>query len=286
MKLSLFYNERAGEGITVDGICQLVKRHGHSLVQIVERHNLHMPPIAGDALVAAGGDGTLAAAARLVASGERPLAILPMGTANNIAKSLAVDGPLDGIVERWDKIEPRSIDLGFIGGSWGVHRFIESVGAGLVAEGIAEANSRRQNRSQQKASVQQAVTGYAETLSALTPVRTKIEADGEEIEGEFLVVEVLNMPLIGSNLHFAADVAPDDGLLSIVTIAADQRDALEQYLAARSSDYDTIAPFVSRRAAHVDLSGWDRIHVDDDFRTVEGPTRLSIEVDPGALRVL
>ena len=209
-----------------------------------------------------------------------------MGTANNIAKSLAVDGPLDGIVDRWDKTEPRSIDLGFVGGSWGVHRFIESVGAGLVAEGIAEADARKQNGSKQKASVQEGVNGYAETLAALTPVRTKIEADGEEIHGEFLVVEVLNMPLIGSNLHLAADVAPDDGLLSIVTIAADQRDALEHYLAERLNDNDSIAPFVSRRAAHVDLSGWGRIHVDDGFRTVEGPTRLSIEIDPGALRVL
>ena len=143
-------------------------------------------PLAGDALIAAGGDGTLAAAARLIASGERPLAILPMGTANNIAKSLAVDGPLDGIVDRWDKTEPRSIDLGFVGGSWGVHRFIESVGAGLVAEGIAEANARKQNGSKQKASVQEGVNGYAETLSTMTPVRTKIEADGEEIDGEFL----------------------------------------------------------------------------------------------------
>ena len=94
------------------------------------------------------------------------------------------------------------------------------------------------------------------------------------------------MPLIGSNLHFAGDVAPDDGLLSIVTIGADQRDALEDYLTARLTDNDSVAPFVSRRAAHVDLSGWGRVHVDDGFRTVEGPTRLSIEIDPGALRVL
>jgi diacylglycerol kinase (ATP) len=287
MRLSLYYNTTAGEGITRAEICRLLTRHGHSLVQILEKHDTPDQPVSGDALVAAGGDGTVAAAARLVASGDTPLAILPMGTANNIAKSLGVDGPLDQIVERWRPQAPRSIDLGFAGGPWGVRRFVESVGAGLVAQGIAEANaSKEQASAPGKLTVLEGAHGYLETLEALTPVRSTIESDGESIEGEFLLVEVLNMPLVGSNLYFAGDVSPTDGLLSIVTVDVEQRDALREYLAHRAGDREVIGPFVSRTVSHIDLVGWPGIHVDDAHLDFKTPARVSIEIDPGALRVL
>jgi diacylglycerol kinase (ATP) len=287
MRLSLLFNQTAGEGTTLDEICRLVKRHGHSLGQILEKHDSLEQSVTGDALIAAGGDGTVATAARLVASGQRPLAILPMGTANNIAKSLGVQGSLDDIVDRWGQQEPRSVDLGFVGGPWGVGRFIEAVGAGLVAEGICNADTRRRNGGWvDKPSVLEGANLYLETLSAVMPTRSTIEADGETIEGEFLLIEVLNMPLVGANLRFSSDADPGDGLLSIVAIGGNEREALHEYLAQRANDRDALAPFVSRKAAHVNLKGWPGLHVDDAYHRVDPQTPTSIEIDPGVLRVL
>ena len=61
-----------------------------------------------DLVVAAGGDGTVATAARVLAGRKIPLAILPLGTANNIARSLNSDGPLDTLVASWGHTEAQS----------------------------------------------------------------------------------------------------------------------------------------------------------------------------------
>ena len=51
---------------------------------------LHCPMADLDLVVAAGGDGTVATAAGIAARTSTALAILPLGTANNIATSLGV----------------------------------------------------------------------------------------------------------------------------------------------------------------------------------------------------
>jgi diacylglycerol kinase family enzyme len=48
----------------------------------------------GEVVVAAGGDGTVRAAALRLIDREMSLAIVPMGTANNIARTLGIQGPL------------------------------------------------------------------------------------------------------------------------------------------------------------------------------------------------
>jgi diacylglycerol kinase family enzyme len=48
----------------------------------------------------AGGDGTAANAARTVAGRAIPLAVLPLGTANNIARSLGYVGSIEELIRR------------------------------------------------------------------------------------------------------------------------------------------------------------------------------------------
>src|SRR5688572_33077090 len=90
VRVVLFHNEDAGDGSSVHEITSLLKRHGHRLVQVVDKE-LRVEQIVAsqpDLVVAAGGDGTVATVARVLAGRKLPFAILPLGTANNIAKSL------------------------------------------------------------------------------------------------------------------------------------------------------------------------------------------------------
>ena len=51
-----------------------------------------------DLVIVAGGDGTVARVARRLRNREIPLAILPIGTANNIARALGLNGDIDSLI--------------------------------------------------------------------------------------------------------------------------------------------------------------------------------------------
>src|SRR5262245_19963348 len=94
VRVSLLYNTRAGEGVSLDRVRGAIEQHVHNLVCVVEaRADLtRLLEDVPDVVIAAGGDGTIARAARTLARRGVPLAILPLGTANNIARSLAIQG--------------------------------------------------------------------------------------------------------------------------------------------------------------------------------------------------
>lgn len=87
-----------------------------------------------DVLIAAGGDGTVTALAEVAAQTDRPLAILPMGTANLLAKDLRL--PLDP--QAWMEALPgfveRRIDLGRVNDRVFLHKvvigFVPAIAAG------------------------------------------------------------------------------------------------------------------------------------------------------------
>src|SRR5687768_12147709 len=69
---------------------------------------------AGDAdvIVAAGGDGTITAAAEALRGTEKLLAILPLGTANLLARDLGLMLPPNAWFDALPTMEPRAIDAG------------------------------------------------------------------------------------------------------------------------------------------------------------------------------
>ena len=84
VRIALFHNEDAGDGSSVDEITTLLERHGHRLVQVIDKE-IRVDQILAthaDLAVAAGGDGTVATAARVLAGRKLPLAVLPLGTAS------------------------------------------------------------------------------------------------------------------------------------------------------------------------------------------------------------
>ncbi len=137
MRLCLYWNSNAGGAISLDEVSALLVAAGHHLECVVERP-ADLPEVfdvAIDCVVAAGGDGTVARAGRALAGGNIPLAILPLGTANNIASSLGISGSLEKAIAAWRHQRIVRIDVGVIQHD-GETRFLESVGAGLVVAGI------------------------------------------------------------------------------------------------------------------------------------------------------
>jgi len=67
-----------------------------------------------DLVIAAGGDGTIDAVASGLVKLEPTLAIIPMGTMNNLAHSLGIPLPLEAACAIIAKGETRAIDVGII----------------------------------------------------------------------------------------------------------------------------------------------------------------------------
>jgi diacylglycerol kinase (ATP) len=86
-----------------------------------------------DRVVVAGGDGTLNTAVQALAGTDLPLAILPLGTANNLARSLGLPNDLKEACEVAAKGTLRAIDLGWINGRY----FFTTASMGLSVTSVA-----------------------------------------------------------------------------------------------------------------------------------------------------
>jgi diacylglycerol kinase family enzyme len=291
MRVSLLYNERAGDGQSVGSLREALEANGHEVLHLIEK-DAELDRVVDDKtidlVVAAGGDGTVRRAAQALSGRPIPLALIPIGTANNIAKSLRISGSVPQIIETWKHATEVALDLGLIRGSWGECLFLEGVGGGLIPAGIVAMKSMPERQGETvEAELQRAVQVYAGVLADLRPQKLTITVDGVETERELLLLEVLNMPTVGPNLWLSPDISPADRFFSVVATGTEHRKDLAHYLESRLKGIDTPAlPIPAQRAQRVEIRGWDRMHVDDEVR--EGPDvgDVSIEIQPGTLKVL
>jgi diacylglycerol kinase family enzyme len=288
LRVALLYNEAAGGGgVTLDRLREAIGRHGHQLVRAVEVHDDPKPLVDADPelLAAAGGDGTVASAARLLVGGRVPLAILPTGTANNVARSIGSAGSLDGLIRLWDTAIRVPFDIGVLEGRVGPEYFVEGIGCGLVPSAIDLVKSKADDENQSATSpVSRALRRYSQVLSRLTPQPWTVVVDGVRRTGEFLLVEVLNIPSIGPNLVLCADANPSDGMFSVVTAGEEHRDALAHYISCRLDTEQCLPSLPTVHGRRVALEGAGTLHVDDQLTAAQEP--VSIRIDPGALEVL
>ncbi len=285
VRLALFHNQDAGDGSSVDEITALLERHGHHVVNVVDEAFSvdRILESHADAVVAAGGDGTVALAARVLAGRQLPLAILPLGTANNIAKSLFQQGPLDEIVDGWIQGAPQSLDVGLARGEWGERNFFESVGAGLIPSGIAAAKAQEGSSTSKP---EDAAQTFRDVLARLQPQRWTVSVDGHENTGEFLLVEVLNIPWIGPNLVLSDEANPRDGLFSVVIATEQHRSVLDEYLAHRVAGGHEPLSMPPLHATRVEIRGSTEVHVDDQLLRTRSPQTVSMTMEPHVLELL
>jgi diacylglycerol kinase (ATP) len=189
-----------------------------------------------DAVVAAGGDGTVQHVIQEFAGKDVPIAILPIGTANNIAHSLGytIGDPLEERVSNWP-VRERRIELASAARDGWEARFIESVGVGAFAEMVSdddEADSQSHHTAVALTRMRQALI---EKLIDTTPVAVELDIDGQTVAGDYLLAEVLNLRFIGPRLMLAADPL-DPAMFTVCAVHASQRDAAAHWIAVGTGD--------------------------------------------------
>src|SRR6188768_1864022 len=115
MRVTLLHNRSAGsEDHAEHEIEASMQRAGHEIIDVTSNLDELLVALGErrpDLIVIAGGDGTVSRAASALAGRHVPLAILPLGTANNTARCLGVDGSMQALVAGWAGGTRRRVDL-------------------------------------------------------------------------------------------------------------------------------------------------------------------------------
>jgi diacylglycerol kinase family enzyme len=287
VKICLYWNPTAGDRVPLETITRAVNDAGHDIVNLLRRRDQVETALTMnvDVLVAAGGDGTVAQAARALAGADLPIAILPLGTANNIAHSLAVAADPLAAIAAWQRQTVVKIDVGVVTDEHGERIFIEGVGTGLVPRGIARGLDVSRDHVDAAAEVEEARDVFLAALADTRPQHSRLCVDGHEVAGEYLLVEVLNIASVGPRLRLSAETTPADGLLSVVIAVDHDRDAIRAHLEQPAADRSNHAWLKTWRATRVEVSGWHEYHVDDEVRRSRSG-KLMIGIRPSSLPVL
>jgi diacylglycerol kinase (ATP) len=235
-----------------------------------------------DIVIVAGGDGTVAKIVRNLPDRKTLVAILPIGTANNIARCLEIFGDAEALAKNLRGAPVKRLDIGVAHGPWGSRRFVESVGWGALAKAVDRSDPKlpKQQRIQRGREI------FADHISRAKPEHFKFVADGEEVEGEFIFVEVLNLGVTGPRMLIGPSAHPGDQLLDIVYLTEQCRPAMLDWL--KSDPDNGPAPIEARKVKKVTLT-WAHgpLRIDDQvFDEPKLPSNIIIELEPEALRVL
>ncbi len=285
MRVLILHNPKAGDGrLPKADLVRAFETAGHTVRYRSLKHEHWRRSLVkrSDAIVVAGGDGAVAKVARALAKRGRstvPLAVIPTGTANNIAHALGAAGTPRRIALGLESARSSHLAVGLARGPWGATRFVESAGIGLMASLLA-------------ADPPTARAGLAHLRRALETAASrpmKIRADNARIDGDYLMVQVMNINAIGPRLELAPNADPADDRLELLMIGPAELALFKRYLAARARGRSVRCPIPTRRVRRVAIASWPGDggggHVDDALwpdgrqgRGTRGSVRIRIEM--------
>ena len=302
MDVVLLHNAGAGdEDHPKAKLLKLLKRHGFAARYAEINAGVADPELLerADMVVVAGGDGTVRKAVLALAGTKQTLAILPLGTANNIARSLKIGDDLEHTVASWKKARTRKLDVGVASGPWGKQRFVEGLGFGLIGRTIDVLTELDESSEQESSTLDDKLHRDVCVLGAIAhemaPVKAKLTAAHEKTKGEFLLVEVLNIRRAGPGIEWASAGNPMDGWLDVVHVFADERRRLLRRIVGHLRGAKTSVKLHARKAKKVrlvvdpcELRMDDKIllHRKDFHDLPHRRAKISIEIEPGALSIL
>ncbi len=163
-----------------------------------------------DAVVAAGGDGTLNEVLNGLAGADVPLGIVPMGTANDFARQAGIPLDVDHAMDVILRCKPARVDALALNG----RRFLNASVAGVGAEATAETPAEAK---ESLGALAYAITG-ARKLIALKGVAARCVGPGFALDCRFVAFAVGNAQRTGGGTAFTPRASVRDGLLDLCVV--------------------------------------------------------------------
>jgi diacylglycerol kinase (ATP) len=219
-----------------------------------------------DLVIAAGGDGTVHKTAWQIMESGIPMAILPLGTANNLARSLGFTESVEEILQSLHFGKSQPFDVGIARRSTRCGYFLEAAGGGLFADyfSAAQANEKK------GASPEEELTAHLSLLRELSldysARHWKMSIDGKDISDRYILWGVMNIRSAGPALHLAPKAKTDDGRLDFVAVREDEREIFIKYVDAHLAGRKKRVPLIPRKFCELKItSPLDAMHLDGEL---------------------
>jgi diacylglycerol kinase (ATP) len=187
---------------------QLIEEHGDNPWSIAELVRRHRDTI--DRVIVGGGDGTMNCAAPALVEADLPLGILPMGTANDLARTLEIPADLAMACEVICAGKLLRIDLGRANDRY----FFNAASIGLGAQVTRRLSSEIKSR--------WGVLGYARTvyeaIKTARPFSAIITCDGRTEYVRSMQIAVGNGRFYGGGMSISHDATIDDERLDLYSL--------------------------------------------------------------------
>jgi len=259
---------------------RLGRREGARTCSALERAGVRCtgePSARVDAVVAAGGDGTVTRAIRLVLERDVPLGIVPLGTFNDLARTLGIPSEIERACNAIGAGRTRAVDIGRVNGCY----FVNEASIGLSAR----AARRQTPEIKQRFGALGVVATGLQTLARTRAFSAELRYDGMSERVRTLQITVANSGRFGGIIH-REDASIDDGWLDLYSI--EPRSVLDAFALARKiikRDPTSGEGLRTRRAARFAIVTRRPHRISADGEPA-GVTPATFEVLAKAVRVL
>lgn len=232
-----------------------------------------------DLIVAYGGDGTVMDVAQALFKSKTPMAILPGGSANVMAKELGIPTTTKDAVELLaKKLNIREVDMGMMNNT----PFLIRINVGLMADIVKETPRDLKLKVGQLA--------YTPALVKHTVnsqiVKYSIRADGKRFQTEGVCMVIANSGNVGlSNTSLVPSIRTDDGKLDLIVIKNTDVSGLKELAKTALLNKQPEENIQHWKVKHtiITVSPQQTIIMDDIVVT---PKKLNIRVIPKAIRIV
>jgi YegS/Rv2252/BmrU family lipid kinase len=241
-----------------------------------------------DLVVAAGGDGTAAEVSEglLTAPGRRAsLGILPLGTGNDIAQVLGIEGDAKAL-NSFTSGKTKAIDVLEVrcqaNGHPAVRYALLFAGVGIISLALKKTTPRLKRLLGQRRAYP---AGLVRALATYRSPQMTVSCDSNLLQGRFLFVGASNTPIAGGGMKIAPGATLDDGLLNMNLIEATGPFAALMQLRRLCRGLHINHPkvrYLTAKCFEVDSPVALEIAADGDLI---GYTPARVQIRPSALRI-
>ncbi len=291
LRARLIHNPNAGEGkFSSEELVALLQDRGYTITYAnSKKTGWDEWDEEDDIIIVAGGDGTVRKLVkklvkRSLIDKRFPVAVLPLGTANNIASTFYRKKELDTIIKGWEYEHVRSVDIARVRGIENEYFFLEGMGVGVFPQLIRKIKEEGDDNETPKEEMRSAQEMFAEIVSGYKPKFCHLMIDGEDYSGYYVLIEIMNMKAVGPNLNLAPEANPSDGLLDVVMVPATEQESLAAYAKAKAAGKEASFTFRTVKGKDIRMQ-WSgaQVHVDDEQLNVDKNTPVHVQLEPGLL---